>query len=52
MIKKIIVLTAILAMLSFVGVGFTGEQIFDIVGDKDPAIKFETAERFSQIFWG
>lgn len=52
MINKLMATSALLAILTFTSVGFTAEQIFDVIQEKEPAVKFETAQRFSQIFWG
>ena len=52
MISKIVSLALALAILTFTGVGFTGDQIFSIIEDKNPEVKFEIADRFSQYFGG
>ena len=52
MLKKAGILLLLVSFLTFTGVGFTAEQIFDVIQEKEPAVKFETAQRFSQIFWG
>lgn len=52
MLKKLTALAAVLAILTFTGVGFTGEQIFDIIENRDPDIEFELSRRLDQIFKG
>ena len=52
MLKKLTALAAVLAILTFTGVGFTGDQIFNIIEDRDPEIEFEVSKRFNQIFGG
>ena len=52
MINKITSWALALAILTFTGVGFTGDQIFSIIEDKNPEVKFEIADRFSQYFGG
>ena len=52
MLKKLTALVAVLAVLTFVGVGFTGEQIFDIIENRDPNVEFEVLQRLDQIVKG
>jgi len=52
MINKIASLALALAILTFTGVGFTGDQIFSIIDDTEPSVRFEVADRFSQYFGG
>jgi len=52
MINKITALALTCAVLTFIGTGFTGDQIFNIIKDRDPEVRFEIAERFSQYFGG
>ena len=52
MINKIAALALALVILTFTGVGFTGDQIFNIIEDRDPEIEFEVSKRFNQIFGG
>ena len=52
MISKIVSLALALAILTFTGVGFTGDQIFSIIEDRNPDVKLEIADRFSQYFGG
>ena len=52
MISKIVSLALALAILTFTGVGFTGNQIFSIIEDRSPEVEFEIADRFSQYFGG
>ena len=45
-------LTFLLLAGVFHSVGFTGEEIRDIIGDDAPEIKFESAERIKTVIGG
>lgn len=50
MINKFAALAVAFAFLTFTGVGFTSDQIFSVIEDRDPEIRFEAVDRFSQAF--
>ena len=52
--RKLTALCLIFLMLAgvFHWVGFTGEEIRDIIGDDAPEIKFESAERIKTVIGG